>query len=318
MGLSKFAPPSASVPGVHSRRRRCSEELLRGPPPRGLSGQRGVAFGPELPPSGLVPPLPFLPTSAACSTWHVSGLLRPETDHGVRQVSGFWARRVLRPGPLAACAAGGTGAGLGFARKPGRWATSAVARQAPESRRGGAGGAWKRTRFPMAFPVGVTPFGAFPFTVAVLRHPSRLAARRSPFPLRKTEGVRGHGAWVDRRVRATAAGALSPLIAVSGFLPHGPARGPRRAGCLRGSPGLRALVRCEVRCVHPAFPPGGRPMLPWALPIEGSLMQLGSRCSLALPGCRSSWARCTDATVRARSGRVCLRRAEARRAGKPA
>jgi hypothetical protein len=36
MGLSKFAPPSASVPGVHSQRRRCSEELLRGSSPRGL------------------------------------------------------------------------------------------------------------------------------------------------------------------------------------------------------------------------------------------------------------------------------------------
>jgi hypothetical protein len=96
MGLSKFAPPSAGVPGVHSRRFRSPEgcpegrsgELPPGPSPEGLAVRRGAAFGPELPRSGLVPPLPFLPASAACSTWHFSGLLHPETDPGVRHVSG--------------------------------------------------------------------------------------------------------------------------------------------------------------------------------------------------------------------------------------
>jgi hypothetical protein len=92
LGLSKFAPPSASAPGVHSHRLRCSEELLSGSSPRGFTFQRGAGFGPGLPPPGLVPPLSFLPTAAVYSTWHLSGLLRPETDHGVRQVSGFRGR----------------------------------------------------------------------------------------------------------------------------------------------------------------------------------------------------------------------------------
>jgi len=51
--------------------------------------RRGATFGPEMPPSGLVPPLPFLPAATVCSTWHFSGLLHPETDPGVRQVSGL-------------------------------------------------------------------------------------------------------------------------------------------------------------------------------------------------------------------------------------
>jgi hypothetical protein len=66
--------------------------LLRGaaagPFPRELALQRGATFGPELPNSGLVPPLPFLPAATVCSTWHLSGLLHPETDPGVRHVSG--------------------------------------------------------------------------------------------------------------------------------------------------------------------------------------------------------------------------------------
>jgi hypothetical protein len=56
--------------------------------PKKLALQHGVAFGPELPPSERVPSLPFLPASTVCSAWCVSGLLHPETDPGVRHVSG--------------------------------------------------------------------------------------------------------------------------------------------------------------------------------------------------------------------------------------
>jgi hypothetical protein len=118
LGLSKFAPPSASVPGVHSRRRRCSEELLSGSFPREVPFQRGVAFGPELPHSGLVPPLSFLPTAAVCSTWHFSGLLHPETDHGVRQVSGIQVRCGQLPCSSGARAPFGLGPAGAFRRSP--------------------------------------------------------------------------------------------------------------------------------------------------------------------------------------------------------
>jgi hypothetical protein len=49
---------------------------------------RGPSFGPKLPNSGRVPPLPFFPTSAAYSARHPAGLLHPASGHGVRQVSG--------------------------------------------------------------------------------------------------------------------------------------------------------------------------------------------------------------------------------------
>ena len=68
-GSSKIAPPPVQMPRVHSR-------TSRGPP-----------FGPELPNSGRVPPLPFFPTSAAYSTRHPAGLLLPASGHGVRHVS---------------------------------------------------------------------------------------------------------------------------------------------------------------------------------------------------------------------------------------
>jgi hypothetical protein len=58
---------------------------------------RGPPFGPELPRSGRVPPLPFFPTSAVCSTRHPAGLLHPASGHGVRHVSGppfSFARRL--------------------------------------------------------------------------------------------------------------------------------------------------------------------------------------------------------------------------------
>jgi hypothetical protein len=58
---------------------------------------RGPPFGPKLPNSGRVPPLPFFPTTAVYSTRHPAGLLHPASGHGVRHVSGLpWllARRL--------------------------------------------------------------------------------------------------------------------------------------------------------------------------------------------------------------------------------
>jgi hypothetical protein len=92
MGLSKFAPPSTSVPGVHSQCLRCSEELPPCIVPKDSAWRRGAIFGPGLPRPGLVPPLPFLPASTVCSTWHFAGLLHPAADPGVRHVSGLSSR----------------------------------------------------------------------------------------------------------------------------------------------------------------------------------------------------------------------------------
>jgi hypothetical protein len=157
MGLSKFAPPSASVPGVHSWRRRCSEERLSGFFPREVPFQRGVAFGPELPRSGLVPPLSFLPTAAACSTWHFSGLLRPETDHGVRHVSGVQVRCGQHLRSSGACAPLGLGPAGAFRRSPGGRAALAAASRAPESRCGSAAAPVAALGFPWPFPVASHP-----------------------------------------------------------------------------------------------------------------------------------------------------------------
>lgn len=43
----------------------------------------------NLPGFTLVPPLPFLTASAACSALRAAGLLHPAADHGVRQVVGL-------------------------------------------------------------------------------------------------------------------------------------------------------------------------------------------------------------------------------------
>jgi hypothetical protein len=41
----------------------------------------------RMPPSSLLPPLPFLPTSAVCSAQNLAGLLHPAANHGVHPVS---------------------------------------------------------------------------------------------------------------------------------------------------------------------------------------------------------------------------------------
>jgi hypothetical protein len=149
----------------------------------------------------------------------------------------------------------------------------------------GAVAAWpsarKQNRFPMAFPCGVTPFEAFPFAAAVPRQPFLLTAHRSPSLLRRTEKGLACDAW--SRSSGLGHRGRYPLAVACRF---GAGRTIPRTGrdepCdLAGSLDLRALVHCKVRCVHPEFPPGGRPMLPWACPFEGCLMPRGSRCLLA-------------------------------------
>lgn len=54
-------------------------------------------------------------------------------------------------------------------------------------------GAWKRVRFPLAFPCGVLPFGAFPSTTAVKRHLRLRVTLRPLVHARKTENVQARG-----------------------------------------------------------------------------------------------------------------------------
>jgi hypothetical protein len=61
---SKIAPPPVRMLRVHS-------QVNRSPP-----------FGPEMPPSGLVPPLSFHPTPTVYSAQRPAGLLHPATGQG--------------------------------------------------------------------------------------------------------------------------------------------------------------------------------------------------------------------------------------------
>jgi hypothetical protein len=138
------------------------------------------------------------------------------------------------------------------------------------------------------------------------------------FTLGKPRMCKLAGALVDRPVQFTAALALSPLLAGMSTCRAVLAS----EGCLAdfdpGSPDLRALVRCEVRCARPAFLPIVRPMLPWALPFEGLLIPPGSRCPPALTWRRSAGRQRTEVCCACGTVTLPLRRAEARLAGKPA
>lgn len=76
------------------------------PPARMLCVHSGVSrsspVGPEMPPSGLVPPLSFHPTPTVYSAPGLAGLLHPATGHGVRHVSSLPPRcRDAAPFPVA-------------------------------------------------------------------------------------------------------------------------------------------------------------------------------------------------------------------------
>jgi hypothetical protein len=114
LGLSIFAPPSTCLPSVHSRSCPGSEEPpVRLVPRRVRCWQETyTSFGSKMPPFELVPPLPFLPASAAFSAGEIAGFLHPAANHGVRHVSGPWfsclsaspSRRVAaRPATCAPC-----------------------------------------------------------------------------------------------------------------------------------------------------------------------------------------------------------------------
>jgi hypothetical protein len=172
--------------------------------------RRDVAIGPELPPSGLVPPLPFLPASTVYSALHVSGLLHPETDHGVRHVSGVRVRFGFLTRPRPARAGSGrapapTPPGGCF---PGR--APRQSRRTPKSNEGLAevpGGT-----FGLPWP---SPVALYPSELS----PSRQLCRVNRFvwPRPADLSTSGDRMWsclwgvVGCRSRATAVDAFSPL-----------------------------------------------------------------------------------------------------------
>jgi hypothetical protein len=140
---------------------------------RSVPVRHGAAFGPELPPSGRVPPLPFLPASTVCSSRHFSGLLHPETDHGVRHVSGPGLR--LSP----ACALLPPWSGVrtrGRVPAPREGVPSPARRFAAVCRAGSEETCLARLcdvrvfRWTWSFPCGAPPFGVFPSPAALPGH----------------------------------------------------------------------------------------------------------------------------------------------------
>jgi hypothetical protein len=180
-GCQRSAPPSTWAPDVHSQWFRCSEELLPGFISRDSAWPHGATFGPGLPRPGLVPPLPFLPASTACSIWCFAGLLHPAADHGVRHVSGL-SGRGARPALPSPAEAGTCGRGVPVlsSRSPRRlparvrFASCCGAGATPGGLARSRGEA--RSRFPWTFPNGAPPFGAFPSSAAVPRQPNLSAA----------------------------------------------------------------------------------------------------------------------------------------------
>jgi len=194
--------------------------------PRNRAVWRVVTFGPELPPSGLVPSLPFLPASTVYSTLHFPGLLHPGADRGVRQVSAsasfFRALSRGRPARMRSLPA------WPFPRpRRGSGPTSPI-RPFRLLRRGG-GAAFAATGSSVdrvVIPTGALPCGAFPLPVAGFAStvPSdrasvgRGSARQAWCRLFLGDGI-GHLA------RATAVRALSSLLATRARHHRPPARG---------------------------------------------------------------------------------------------
>lgn len=209
---------------------------------------RGATIGPELPPSGLVPPLPFLPAATVFSTWHFSGFLHPETDPGVHQVSSFRY-------PLA----------LPDSHSP-RPKSFAVRVSSPALRRGPTPTVPLRPSHALPKMSERTSFatrraGGFLQPFPLVLHPSKLSPRFQqirvsrvscphtflPRDLGKPEPTWTSSVLFGHRVRDTADLAFTPLVAGDNALGRSASRAARCRSCF---PDLKALIRQRVRCDH--------------------------------------------------------------------
>ena len=171
----------ASTPGRRPRSsgrlrkaaRWCGPGFGAGPEGRCASRDATVAFGPEMPSSGLVPSLPFFPTSTVCSAKHLAGLLHPAADHGVRHVSGPSSLPLSGLSAVEHQSRSCAPCGAHYRRAatpPSQRLLRAAVWQAR----------WRWLRGAGSFPGGAKPFGAFPSPAAVPCHHGRcpLAVKR--------------------------------------------------------------------------------------------------------------------------------------------
>jgi hypothetical protein len=267
--------------------------------------RRVVTFGPEMPPSGLVPPLSFFPTATVCSTSCLPGLLRPGADHGVRQVAAFATTSGPFPAvPLCDC----TGFPPGPRRVPegirsglhrsGLFASSEEGTFTPSRRPALPLAAW-------AFPLALHPSKLFPCRQPVPRQPCRASASRS-VPV--VPGEPG-SSFPCVTLQSSGPGHRGPFplaVARDSCAPSG--YRPRTDGacpvCRGRSLDLRALFHRQVRNDGPTFPSDHRPMLPWASSIEGLLSPRVDRSRVAVADVPEHPTADTEASCATRGGRA--------------
>jgi len=126
---------------------------------------RVAAFGPEMPLSELVPPLPLLSAATVYSTSCLPGLLRPGADHGVRQVSASAASSVPFPaGLLRGCAVSPPGP---FPTPRGLvWTSPSLSDRLLRGGDGQSTSATGSSDGRVVIPTGALPFEAFPLPAA--------------------------------------------------------------------------------------------------------------------------------------------------------
>jgi hypothetical protein len=132
---------------------------------RTLAVRRVAAFGPEMPLSGLVPPLPLLSAATAYSTSCLPGLLRPGADHGVRQVSASATSSEPFPaGLLRGCAVSPPGP---FPTPRGLvWTSPSLVARLLRGGDGQSAAATGSSDGRVVIPTGALPFEAFPLPAA--------------------------------------------------------------------------------------------------------------------------------------------------------
>jgi hypothetical protein len=293
IGISTWCP----LPAVP-----CSEELPSGSSSKGGAVRRGVpsARGCHLPDTFRPCRSSRLRRFAPPGTLQVYCALKPIMGFAKFPASGSVSRSSA--GPLSACAGSGARVRLP-ARESCLPAGSRSGRRLDSeepARR--CRGAWKHTGFPWPFPVASHPSELSPpQQLPRVNRSFEPSFSCSPFPGKPGQGVLvklgptlGTGPPQDLPSRRWSRRSRRVVL-------------PReRGGKVRRSLGfldLRALVRCEVRCVRPALPPAGRPMLPWACPIEGSSCRVVVVARARRLDAEASWRGAPKRAMRACGGR---------------